>query len=156
MKLEQYRLETHRFQVDFIRAQKEAQRLQTCLDETLKDMGQAEHDFQFKTRMLQSRCCAAEEALTTLRRSLPLLEAREKELGPESLEVAATKHELARLKLKETEWEKERQSEPIRTDLLEKGSGVQDNRNVTGHELETRDLDVSEEVLDMDGLRDRR
>jgi len=154
MKLEQYRLETHRFQVDFFRAQKEAQRLQNCLDEALKDMGQAEHDFQFKTRMLQSRCCAAEEALTTLRRSLPLIEAREKELDPESLEVAATEHKLARLKLRESDWE--RQSEPIRTDLLEKGPGVQDNRKMTGHVLDTRDLEVSEEVLDMDGLRDKR
>lgn len=156
MKLEQYRLETHRFQVDFFRAQKEAQRLQNCLDEALKDMGQAEHDFQFKTHMLQSRCCAAEEALTTLRRSLPLIEAREKELDPESSEVAAIQHELARLKLRESEWEKDRQSEPTRTDLLEKGPGVQDNRKMTGHVLETRDLDVSEEVLDMDGLRDKR
>jgi hypothetical protein len=156
MKLEQYRLETHRFQADFFRAQKEAQRLQTCLDEALKDMGQAEHDFQFKTRMLQSRCCAAEEALTTLRRSLPLIEAREKELDPESLGVAATEHKLARLKLRESEWEKERQSEPIRTYFLEKGPGVQDNRKMTGHVLETRDLEVSEEVLDMDGLRDKR
>ncbi len=155
MKLEQYRLETHRFQADFIRAQKEAQRLQTCLDGTLKEMGQAEHDFQFKTRMLQSRCCAAEEALATLRRSLPILETQEKELDPESLEVAAIKHELARLKLRETEWEKERESELIRTDSLEKGPG-QDKRKMTGHLLETRDLDVSDDVLDMDGLRDKR
>ena len=60
VKLEQYRLETHRFQADFIRAQMEAQRLQHCLDEALRDRGRAEQDFQMKTRMLESRCCAAE------------------------------------------------------------------------------------------------
>ena len=90
VKLEQYRLETHRFQADFIRAQMEAQRLQHCLDEALRDRGRAEQDFQMKTRMLESRCCAAEEALSTLRSSLPILEVGDKALDTVRLELATS------------------------------------------------------------------
>ena len=81
LKLEQYRLETQRVQADYGESQAEVQRLRSSLRQALEDSSSENEKHVLSRELLTRRTLAAEEALHTLRRSLPLLSADDQGVG---------------------------------------------------------------------------